>query len=260
MRIFGDFVNFTVANSHFLSAWRKRKLPIRSPNTQFSSPTPCLKTQIGGGFQSRTRRWQNTIFDFLEAQLDFLAKFSSLPYSRWKNGILRNSKELKLFPFCGNSLYFIGSYRHFYSIKTPLQKQLQKSGKLMEIGNFPWFDRFLLWNGKIGLLDQFFDQITWSNFWLFSPTLQAVRGIFCRNMTGFFSDFSGGSNPLRVLFFASWSQIFWPKICAIFIKRPFCPTSPPKKLGSIWIAEGKKLGAISSQPDLPSSSYCQKKV
>ena len=142
MRVFGDFVNFTVANSHFLSTWRKRKLPILDPNTQFSSPTPCLKTQTRDGFQSRTRRWQNTIFDFLEAQLDFLAKFSSPPYSRWKNGILRNSKELKLFPLNDNSLYFIGSYRHFYYGKIPLKKKSQKSEKLMENGIFPSFDRF----------------------------------------------------------------------------------------------------------------------
>jgi hypothetical protein len=67
---------------------------------------------------------------------------------------------------------------------------------------FPYLTDFDLEMGKIGLLDQFSDQITWRFFWLFSPTLQAVRGIFCRNLTGFFSDFSGGSNPLRVLFFA----------------------------------------------------------
>ena len=125
---------------------------------------------------------------------------------------------------------------------------------------FPYLTDFGLEMGKIGLLDQFSDQITWRLFWLFSPTLQAVRSIFCRNLTGFFSDFSGGSNPLWVLFFAPWSQIIWPKICAIFIKRQFCPTSPPKNLGSRWTAESKKPGAISGQPDLPNSSSHQKKV
>ena len=81
MRFFSDFVNFTVVNSHFLSLGRKRKLRIRSSNSLFSSPTPHLKTQTKTGFQRRTMRWQNTIFGFLDAQLDFLAIFPSLPYS-----------------------------------------------------------------------------------------------------------------------------------------------------------------------------------
>ena len=78
-RIFAVFVNFTVVNSRFLSPWRDCKPEPGAQNCGFASPPCRLKTQITTCFQTRMQRWQNTIFGFLSAQLDFLAIFSSPP-------------------------------------------------------------------------------------------------------------------------------------------------------------------------------------
>ena len=94
MREIGEFVNFAVVNFHFMAAQYKRKLVPGSKNCLFSSPTPHLGTQTKRCFQCRMRRWQITIFDFLTAQLDFLAKLSSLPYSRAKIANLRHSSAI----------------------------------------------------------------------------------------------------------------------------------------------------------------------
>ena len=79
MQFFGDFVNFTGANSHFCRPCRKRKHPQKSRNSRFQSEHAGLILQIKGRSQSETCRWRNTIFGFLNAQLDFLAIFSTPP-------------------------------------------------------------------------------------------------------------------------------------------------------------------------------------
>ena len=94
MRFLGVFVNFTAVNSHFLSLCRKRKLSPEAGNRRFCFLTPHLKSQTEGCSQCRIGRWQNTILDFLEAQLDFLAKFSTPPYIRPKNGNLGDSNKV----------------------------------------------------------------------------------------------------------------------------------------------------------------------
>ena len=105
MQKISGFANFTVVNSHFRAIWCKRKLAPGPKNREFSSPTLHLETQTRGGFQCRTERWQITIFDFLEAQLDFLAKLSSSPYSRTKTTNLRHSSSnnnlSKYYNYCG---------------------------------------------------------------------------------------------------------------------------------------------------------------
>ena len=95
-RFFSDFVNFTGANSHFLSGWRDCKPGPGARNRLLASPPCRLKTQTEGGFQSRIRRWQNTIFAFLDAQLDFLVKFSSTPCNSTKYGILSDSSKVTI--------------------------------------------------------------------------------------------------------------------------------------------------------------------
>ena len=69
------FVNFAVANSHFLHSRRICKHPFLGRNRCFRSVAVYFKTQINPRFQSRIQGWQNTIFHFLDAQLDFLAIF-----------------------------------------------------------------------------------------------------------------------------------------------------------------------------------------
>lgn len=76
---FGEFVNFMGVNSHFLSDQHNCKPLFLAPNRLFHSPPLCFKTQTRGGFQRRITRWQNTIFGFLTAQLDFLAIFPRAP-------------------------------------------------------------------------------------------------------------------------------------------------------------------------------------
>lgn len=78
-------------------------------------------------------RWQNTIFGFLSAQLDFLAKFYTPPYNQSKICILNDSSEVnKLSKYC-NRLYLIVILRKFY-----LQNLSQLFGlKKAEIGQKP---------------------------------------------------------------------------------------------------------------------------
>lgn len=77
IRFFDDFANFTAVNFHFLSQGHKRKHRIDARNSLFATPPSHLCSQTKACFQSRIKRWQNTIFVFLEAQLDFLAIFFS---------------------------------------------------------------------------------------------------------------------------------------------------------------------------------------
>lgn len=77
---FGLFVNFTGANFHFLSGQHNCKPDPGARNCSFASPPRYLKMQTERRFQTRMWRWQNTIFGFLRAQLDFLAIFSTAPY------------------------------------------------------------------------------------------------------------------------------------------------------------------------------------
>lgn len=69
------FVNFAVVNSHFSPARRICKHPFLGRNRCFGSAPGYFKTQTNYRFQSRIQGWQNTIFAFLDAQLDFLAFF-----------------------------------------------------------------------------------------------------------------------------------------------------------------------------------------
>ena len=94
IQYFAVFVNFTVTNFQFLRSRRKCKLTIQAENCRFSSPTPHLKTQTRMGFQRKTLCWQNTIFSFLRAQLDFLAKFFKEPYHKAKYQILSDSSKV----------------------------------------------------------------------------------------------------------------------------------------------------------------------
>ena len=73
---FGVFVNFTGVNSRFLSASHVCKHRSWCENCRFRIEFVHLKTQTGCCSQSGIRHWQNTIFGFLDAQLDFLAIFS----------------------------------------------------------------------------------------------------------------------------------------------------------------------------------------
>ena len=76
---FIHFVNFTSVNSHFLSGKRVCKRAGLGENCCFGSASAYSETQIKACFQSRIWGWQNTIFDFLDAQLDFLAIFFTHP-------------------------------------------------------------------------------------------------------------------------------------------------------------------------------------
>ena len=120
IQYFAVFVNFTVTNFQFLRSRRKCKLTIQAENCRFSSPTPHLKTQTRRGFQRKTPRWQNTIFSFLRAQLDFLAKFFKEPYHKAKYQILSDSSKVNLFPIFDNSLDSIVCFEWFHCHKTAL--------------------------------------------------------------------------------------------------------------------------------------------
>lgn len=75
----GGFVNFAVVNSRFLSPRLNCKLPHPGQNPGFAFPPARLQTQTDRHSKTRISRWQNTIFGFLTAQLDFLAIFASPP-------------------------------------------------------------------------------------------------------------------------------------------------------------------------------------
>ena len=77
--IFDAFANFTAANYQILNSRHKRKHLFRVENWTIPPLPWHFETQPSTGFQSRISRWQNTIFDFLDAQLDFLAIFSTPP-------------------------------------------------------------------------------------------------------------------------------------------------------------------------------------
>ena len=92
---------------------------------------------------------------------------------------------------------------------------------------------------KIGHLDQFYDQITWGLFWLFSPTLQAVRGIFCRNLTGFFSDFFGGAIRFGFCFWAPKVKLSDPKSVQFLSNGDSAPLHRPKNWGQDGLLRAK---------------------
>lgn len=77
--IFDAFANFTAANYRILNSPHKCKHLFRVENWTIYPLPSHYETQTGTGFQSGISRWQNTIFGFLDAQLDFLAIFSSAP-------------------------------------------------------------------------------------------------------------------------------------------------------------------------------------
>ena len=79
MKIFGIIWRFTGVNSRFLSDGHKCKYPKMGKNCRFSSLPRHSGMQTSRRFQSRIIGWQNTIFGFLEAQLDFLAIFFNEP-------------------------------------------------------------------------------------------------------------------------------------------------------------------------------------
>lgn len=93
MRFLGDYVNFTGVNFHFLSPWRKCKPTSRGQNSLFASPPHGSQMQMRTDFQSRIRRWQNTILNFLNAQLDFLAILFTPPYIGLVFSILSDSNK-----------------------------------------------------------------------------------------------------------------------------------------------------------------------
>ena len=57
MRFFGDFVNFTGANSYFLSHEHNCKLPLEGKNRDQAPLAHHSKTQMRCRFQSRILRW-----------------------------------------------------------------------------------------------------------------------------------------------------------------------------------------------------------
>ena len=57
MRFFGDFVNFTGANSYFLSLEHNCKLSQEAKNCDHPPLAHHSKTQTGNRFQSRILRW-----------------------------------------------------------------------------------------------------------------------------------------------------------------------------------------------------------
>lgn len=175
IQYFAVFVNFTVTNFQFLRSRRKCKLTIQAENCRFSSPTPHLKTQTRRGFQRKTPRWQNTIFSFLRAQLDFLAKFFKEPYHKAKYQILSDSSKVNWFPIFDNSLDFIVRLAWFYRHKTALiftpkkMKNRAKTGLLPSPGRTgqkmpqKWLLGSILGSREMGFGEQFY------------PTLQVVR-------------------------------------------------------------------------------------
>ena len=57
MRFLGDFVNFTGANSYFLSHEHNCKLPLEVKNRDQAPLAHHSKTQMRCCFQSRILRW-----------------------------------------------------------------------------------------------------------------------------------------------------------------------------------------------------------
>ena len=113
MWFLGDFVNFTGENSHFLNPRLKCKHPSRGKNWRFAPPPYRFEMQIQGGSQSRICRWQITILDFLDAQLDFLAFLSTLPYIDTKYVILSDSSAFKICQIVTTLVYLSTSTAFF---------------------------------------------------------------------------------------------------------------------------------------------------
>ena len=113
MRFFDDFVNFTGENSHFLSRCLKCKHPSRDKNWWFASPPRHFEKQIDRGSQRWISGWQNTIFSFLDAQLDFLAIFSAPPHYSTKYEILSDSSAFKICRKIARFLYLSSMYIGF---------------------------------------------------------------------------------------------------------------------------------------------------
>ena len=96
IRFFDDFVNFTGVNSYFLSPRFKCKHPPEGKNRRFTSPPYHFETQMGAGSQRWISCWRNTIFGFLDAQLNFLAIFSTPPHNSTKYEILSDSSGFEI--------------------------------------------------------------------------------------------------------------------------------------------------------------------
>jgi hypothetical protein len=141
MWFLGDFVNFTGVNSQILSPNHKCKQPSRDKNRRFASPPRRLKTQITRGSQSRIRRWQNTIFSFLEAQLDFLAIFSTLPYNHSKYSILGDSSGFSICHKFTNSFY-LSVFSMIFGLFARGDFFYLKNSKMRWFAVFSWFFGF----------------------------------------------------------------------------------------------------------------------
>ena len=160
MRFFGDFVNFTPVNSHFSSRRHKCK-PLPWPqNTRFRFLILHLCSQTMGGFQSRTKRWQNTIFAFLDAQLDFLAIFSSLPYTRMKIRILSDSSGFVILSKFGNNVGIIVDSELFLLQKCSYFWSLKKAKICRKRVIFLDFADFGPKTAKMRLFDQFLTSLS----------------------------------------------------------------------------------------------------
>ena len=107
MRFFDDFVNFTAVNSRFSSSEHNCKPGSGSLNRRFSSLPRHFGLQTNPCSEKRIRRWQNTIFSFLDPQLDFLAIFSSLPYFGPKSQNIDDSSKFSIFPLFDNIGLFV---------------------------------------------------------------------------------------------------------------------------------------------------------
>ena len=151
---FDVFVNFTAANSRFLRPLHKRKPLFRGENW----PTwtlPCrFETQMIPSSQSRIPRWQNTIFSFLEAQLDFLAIFSKPPIITTKYGILINLSEFIKLSKYYNYLLFIGILARIIGSKPPYSALLEKHAKTQISSILAILGRKRLRTAKKRLFDQ----------------------------------------------------------------------------------------------------------
>ena len=77
--IFDAFANFTAVNYRILNSRHKCKHLFGGENWAITPLPLHSETQTRPGFRRQILHWQNTIFDFLDAQLDFLAIFSSPP-------------------------------------------------------------------------------------------------------------------------------------------------------------------------------------
>ena len=133
IRFFNVFVNFTAANSRFLHPPHKCKHLFGGENTRSWSPPCHFETQMADGSQSRISGWQITIFDFLGAQLDFLAIFSKKPIITTKYGIFINLSKLNdLSKYYNNSLN-IDTLICFHGQKSPYFTTFKNS----PIAHFP---------------------------------------------------------------------------------------------------------------------------